>query len=661
MRQTMIAIACILLTLSAAPSISQDGLNLPIELYILTNEGAVDSIGLGAAGINTVTPTGDFVIDFGVAPDGNWIAYRTEAGLWLANMFNRDEMINLEGERAGVPSIRGRGQTIQWAPGGDALAFTTEYGARIYFNTGSGPIFTDIGPMPMLHLSWSPDGSYLAGEAEDDIWWIYQRDGTAMTLVSALPSSRGTAWLDPGQLLFAPAEGGLSLMDIASGNQQRLLLNDSWLYYLPYRENGGTFMAFGRDKNDSTIDDGFARPLRVSIGDGGANSEPVGDVAFEMQDLRWAPGGKLLLAFRGGVLALVDPISGQGFTLPITNVVAYGWGPTGAERVDGITLPVNGYFLAADLNGVVQVWQLPRDGSEPFSITTAETDVSTYVVAADGRSVVYISDEQLWLQQIPGDDAPEMVVELSGDVRRIDFSPDGQRIAYDRLSSATNAEDDGIWLLSASDGEIELVLPNGLEGSPEIAAPPFYREPQFSPNINGLLVIIAGSETTNYGLYDLSSGELLNIGAYDAAQWASGGTILAYGNGIGIGDLPPFTEIKRIDLTAPDEATSLTAIAAPLIIRSISEMNDGTVRIAVTENVLGPSRVRVVATEAGGGDLTAVADTGFLQSPRLSPDGTYLAGFTNPRGSLIVHNLDDGSRLILNSPSSVWDFQWGRR
>ena len=71
---------CFALLLIAGPLLAQDGLNLPSALYVLTAEGRVDRYGLGAEGVRMITPEDEFVIDFGVAPDGNWLAYRTEIG-----------------------------------------------------------------------------------------------------------------------------------------------------------------------------------------------------------------------------------------------------------------------------------------------------------------------------------------------------------------------------------------------------------------------------------------------------------------------------------------------------------------------------------------------------------------------------------------------------
>ncbi|MCZ7542432.1 MAG: hypothetical protein M5R40_02325 [Anaerolineae bacterium] len=69
--------------------------------------------------------------------------------------------------------------------------------------------------------------------------------------------------------------------------------------------------------------------------------------------------------------------------------------------------PQIAYYLAADADGVQQVYQHLLDGqSAPRQLTRAESDVITFNAAHDGLSVVYISGGQLWLQPIHTD-APE--------------------------------------------------------------------------------------------------------------------------------------------------------------------------------------------------------------------------------------------------------------
>src|ERR1051325_7483168 len=104
------------------------GLTTP--LYLLTNNGQVQRIGLGTEGISVVTPQDAFVVDFGVAPDGNWLAYRTEKGLYIFNIYSQ-EAATIEEGTADVPPSRGHGYTLAWSPTGDMIVYTPSYGARV--------------------------------------------------------------------------------------------------------------------------------------------------------------------------------------------------------------------------------------------------------------------------------------------------------------------------------------------------------------------------------------------------------------------------------------------------------------------------------------------------------------------------------------------------
>ena len=439
-----IGLLIILIVLLLAPAAAQDGLNLPTELYVLLNSGQVERYGIGTAGVDMVTPEDAYILDFSVAPDGNWMAFRTEAGLTLYHMYDENVYTTVEGEAADVPPLRGRGATMAWTPSGDALAYTTLYGARVYFNDGSDtPPFTDIETTNLLHLQWSPDGSFLAAEAEDDIWWIYRREGTQMTLASAIPSSRGTAWVGPAQIVFAPAEGGLILMDMANANAQQQIRDTSWEYGLPYYRADGTLLVFGRRANDPQVDPGFGVLQEVTfVEGGGVNVEETGNGPVELEGARWAPRGQLLLAFRGGAMALIHPPSGQGFTLPITSAVSYGWGPLHPERVEGAMIPTDGYFLAPDSDEVIQVWHIQPSGAPPFTVTPADEDVTAFAMSPDQTAVAYVSGGTLWYYR---DDEPQALADASEETSDLSFSPDGSSLVY-----VLPGDEGGIWRVPVS-------------------------------------------------------------------------------------------------------------------------------------------------------------------------------------------------------------------
>ena len=250
MRRCLMALVALML-LAAGVAAQEDGLNLPTELYTLKRDGRIERFGLGATGVTDVTPPGALTVDFGVSPDGVWLVYRTDSAVGIYNM-RTGEQRALDTTGASFPPYRGRGQSIAWSPDGGAIAYTTETGLRVAFLDGG---FADVTITPLLDLVWSPDGAYLAAEAESDVWWIYRRinEPPQMALHSAIPSSRGLTWANTTQLLFAPAEGGLYMMDVANANQQAALDDSADLYRLPQRRQDGTIALFVRPSGDRNI------------------------------------------------------------------------------------------------------------------------------------------------------------------------------------------------------------------------------------------------------------------------------------------------------------------------------------------------------------------------------------------------------------------------
>jgi WD40 repeat protein len=640
-----------LLLLASVAHAQEDGLNLPTELYVLTNSGEVQQYGIGIAGLKTVTPEGEFVLDFGVAPDGNWLAYRTENALKLLNIYTQASE-DVEGATAGIPPVRGHGDTLAWSPTGDVIVYTTETGGRAYF-TGK-KIFVDLTQGAFTQVIWSPSGAYLAAEAKDNVWWLFRRDGDNLILTSAIPSAVGLTWVSASQVVFAPGDGGLIRMDLAAANAQTTLLDNTWDYALPYLLPDGTLAVYGRQKGSEDIPEGSGRLLGLAPDSTAVQN--LSEAVTELNGLAWAPGGNLLIAFRGGVMALVIPASGQGLTLPVSEAAAYSWGATPPESVTGLELPANGYFITESADGIKQVWRLPKDGSAPEPITQAAADVTSFEVSPNERNIAYASSGQLWLQPLNGSGEARSLVTVGADFGDIAFSLDGTRIAYAAQSSEENPGG-GIWQVSAAGGEAVQLLVNGPQGQ-AIYAPPFYRDPQFAPNVNALLVVSAGSETTDYALLDLSTRESLGMGAFDSAMWLGDGRILGYGNGVGIGNPPATQDIAAVN-TADNIHRILASLPFPVHVLSIRQMDAVKVRLVLGSYASGPAALNVVDMDATTGAITPVASGGFMVNPQLSPNGTFLAGQTHVDGGLAFRDLTTGKTVVLASPPNASNFAWG--
>jgi len=653
---SFIIIALLLVSRAQA---QEDGLNLPTELYVLTNSGQVQQYGVGMAGLRTVTPEDEFVLDFGVAPEGNWLAYRTEDALKLLNMYT-EEQVEIEGASAGIPPVRGHGDTLAWSPTGDVFVYTTAGGARAYFTASQ--TYLDLPQGQLTQVIWSPGGAYLAAEAEDNIWWLYRREGENLVLTSAIPSAVGLTWVSPTQIAFAPGDGGLIRMDLAAANAQTVLLDNTWEYDLPYLLPDGTLAVFGRQKDAEDVPQGSGR--LVGLAASSPSVQNLSEAVVELNDLQWAPGGNLLIAFRGGVMALVLPMTGQGLTLPISDAVAYSWGPMLPQIATGLTLPADGFFITEGADGIKQVWRLPQDGSPSTPITTAEADVTVFAVSPNQRNIAYFSGGTLWLQPLTTTGEAAQIAEVRvGKVEYIAFSTDGTRVAYDLINETGEAlQEAGIWLVSTTGGEAAQVLVNGEAGAaePNILVP-YYSRPQFSPNVNGLLVTVGETETTDIGLLDLSTREIISVtdvGDFDEGFWLDDGRMLAIGRDALRGEPVQDTQVAAITL-ADNTQRVLASLPYPVRVESAREIPGGKVRLALGSSAVGPQVLNIIDLDTSTGALTPAANGGFMVSPQLSPDGTFLAGYTRPDGPLIFRNLTNGESVAVNEPPNTRAFIWG--
>lgn len=619
-----------IVSLRAAPAAQGDGLNLPTELYTLNNAGQLERYGLGASGVATVTPDAEVVVDFGVAPDGIWLAYRTEAALNFRNVLT-DETRLVESGTSSLPPFRGRGATLAWSPDAGVLAYTVEYGLRSYFNDGSN-VFFDLPISPLLNLLWSADGSFLAAEAENNIWWIYRRDNAARQLVltSAIPSSVGLAWVGNSLLMFAPETGGLFLMDVGNGNAQSQIADETLLFRQPAYRRDGTVAIFARPANDDAVapTEGYLYRVTPSSEIENIGVEAVSQVKVDLAVLRWSPGGNLMLALQGGVLGLIDPATGQGFALPVTGIVSYGWGALRPPTVATVPLTAAGYFLADDGTGIDQLWRLTADGSQAVPVLFAEQSVTAFDVADDGETIVYHSGGVLWLLPA-GVDTASPLLEIEA-VSGLAFSPDQQAVIY--------TADETIYTLPLTGGEPTVILSG-------------YSEPQYAPDGSVLLVRINDGDLA---LYFPASGEVRRLGAFTRAKWFTPTLIGVYG--APLAGNPPALYV--LDLTGDGTPRLLYSLPASAALLDFALVGTDRLRLLQATRTAGPAPVELIDIPLAGGEITPVGSAGFIGQPQLDPEGQVIAGYASAAGTLLLHDLSSGAEVALSLPPGVKHFIW---
>lgn len=608
----------------------QDALNLPTELLVLRNDGGLERYGIGAAGVAQVTLPDADVVDFGLAPDGVTLAYRTQSALKLHNLLSGLTR-EVEGASASFPPYRGRGQTVVWSPDGRTLAYTTEYGLRFYFPDAN--LFADITTTPALHLLWSDDSTYLAVESENNIWWVYRRDGGALLLHAAIPDSLGAAWVDTTVLMFAPSSGGLYLMDVSAANAQAQIGSTATQYKYPALRADRSVALLSKPLTDSSAPvTAGVLSLATFDAQGGWSVESLSEMTVDAEGMRWSPDGALLLKLSGGVLALVDAASGQGFTLPSTGIVAYGWGVQRRATAETLPLSADVFFLTRDYTGYQQVWQLPASGQAPQPVTAAEADLSAFDVASDGLTVLYVSDGDL--RFLPADaDEPRVLVEDVGTVGGVSLKADGSAAVYDA--------DGRIYTISTERDSVPEELLTGYDL-------PRY----FGRDETRLLVRLPDGDL---GLYDFATRDVFRLGAYRDALVLADGTLIAVGK-------PAANDVEGVyivDATGAAPPLLLYGVPGGQIAVQVVTIASGTVRVLVTGAELVPTQAEAIDIAVSSGPI-ALTSLGFSAQPRLSADGRFMVGMANASGLLAVRDLTNGGEALHPLAAQALAFVWLR-
>lgn len=685
---------------------------LPADLYALTNAGVVERYAISAAGATRITPPDAFVLDFGVDALGERLAYRTQEGLFVVILASDGTVsgpVQIEGETAGVPAYRAQGDSVAWSPTGDALAYTTLTGARVYMDSGSGAVFQDLADGgAYVSLSWSPGGTFLAAETDQQVWWLYRRDGDSLSLTSVIPSSIGTTWVSNAELIFAPADGGLLLMNLAAANAQSTILDTNVFYRLPGLTADDRLVFFARPQNDPGIPEGFGILQRLARG--ARQVETIGQQPIALNGLRWAPGAQWMIAFQGGVLGLYDPTTGAGVPFAINNAVSYAWGPLALEAppllilptatppiaegqpepialptpgvpepeteteavaqalptpppAAGFVLDAAGWFLHPDTGGTIQVWRLPENGQPAFRFTGSATNVSEFAPSPNGQAAAYVAGGQLWLQRFEVRQ-PSLLAFLNGFAPSTPaFSPDGRQIAYVEEAALTG----GIWL-STLGAEPTRILANIIDRGEQNRT---YRRPQWSPDGTRLLLDVYLSGGVVSAVLDIATGTLIE-GAFTrpddpravTAGWLSADEIVAFVDANANTEMATgFYRFSADDLTEIE--ASFTPLPPTTLVRSVVSIDGQRFRALLADINYPEALLRVV--DVNGTNLADVLVIPPLFAPRLSPTARLVAGYGSltaadgfQQGPLVIIDLSTGAPSQLSQPASVWGFRWTR-
>ncbi len=228
-----------------------------------------------------------------------------------------------------------------------------------------------------------------------------------------------------GYIYRIPVEGGEpSRIDTGFANRNN---NDHVL------SPGGTHMAISHH----SAEDGGASIIYIVNINGG---EPVRITDKGPSYLHgWSPDGKELAycALRDGQYDIyVIPVKG-GPEIQLTNTTAHEDGPDYSPCGDYI-------WFNSDRSGVMQIWRMERDGSNPVQMTFDELNDWFPHPSPDGKNIALLSyakdieghpaNKTVWLRLMPAEGGgPVVLTELFGGQGTINvpsWAPDSKRFAF---------------------------------------------------------------------------------------------------------------------------------------------------------------------------------------------------------------------------------------
>jgi Tol biopolymer transport system component len=583
-----------------APTPAQDGFNLPTELYVLLNDGVLERYGLGAQGVQHLTPEGAFVLDFAVSSDNGWLAYRTLESLSIASLHESSPARSLN-DKPSYPDIRGKGDTLAWSPQGDALAYTgANNGYVTFLLPDDTPLTLGLNVAGLQDVRWSPQGGYLAMGAVDNVWWIFAREGTpsapTMRLTSAISDGTSLIWLSDSVLAFTPAGGGMVAMDVADANRQFALLPADVAYHLPFAISPTSFWAFRGTPTSATL-------YQVAYEGQTFVARQVGTNAIDLTGARWSPDGSLLVIFQAGVLAFALPQSGEGFTLPIASASAYGWGALYPPLTNGYPLAGRAILLATLPQGsVAQAWRIAEDGALAQALTDDDSATTALKLSNDGTRLAYVQGGALFYTRLDGvDDTRYRLLEGLTGALSLAFSADASALFIADGTSVRRADLASGQVFPFVAGAYGALLP--------------------ARRLNALSAVLDG-ETH---IFDPIAGETFGSFPYAPSWWLNGAQVVAVAD----------NALVRINVNTLAEApATLARLPQGATVRDVLQIDADTVRLLYTQGLL--AQVVVADVPLAGGDLREVARAGGIYAPRLSPDGTQVLGLARPQGGDVV-------------------------
>jgi len=373
--------------------------------------------------------------------------------------------------RASRPPAPARLMNINFDLGSDAALGTvmplilSPDGTRIVYTSGAGGDKTQLsmrlldrpnaavlpGTEGANHPFFSPDGQWIGFGADGKLKKISISGGTAITLCDA-PSFRGGTWSENGMIVAAlESMGELSVVPESGGTPRPLLPPSAGVRQrVPQALPGGksviyTDTVIGADWDNATIQ-------AVSFNDPTPKPLVKGGYFGRYVPTRQLSGGHLVYMSHGtlwGIPFDPDRLEVSGTAVPLLDDVATNAG--GGEATFDFSNTGTFAYVPGTATRVPRTmgWLDSSGKAQQLTAFPATVGYSQPRVSPDGKRLVFISRDAIWLYDLERDNQTRLVL-FPPPISFPVWTPDSARIAF-----ASDAEDkQGIWWVRA-DGKGE--------------------------------------------------------------------------------------------------------------------------------------------------------------------------------------------------------------
>ncbi|HTG32238.1 MAG TPA: amidohydrolase family protein [Thermoanaerobaculia bacterium] len=637
------------------------------------------------------------------------LEFSTDEGTWISLDVSPDGktvVFDLLGDLYMVPFSGGQARRLtsgsafdaqpRYSPDGQWIAYTSDAGGSenlwIAKADGSSPrALTRDRDRGFASPSWTADGEYVlvsrgtGGVGVNEIWMYGVRGGSGVRLTSAgdqrLNGMGAVSTRDQSHLYYARRRGSFSwaptlpLWQIVRRDQgtgeEEVITARPGSAFSPVLSHDGTKLVYGTRQNSETglrlrdLRSGEERWLKYPIQRDDQEARSTRDV---IPGYAFTPDDRELVLSYGGKIRRLDVATGEERQIPFSAAVSLELGPrlryesrteegpVRAHLIQWLQPSPDGRRLAFSALG--HLWTTDGEGRDPVRLTRVSDFEFQPVWSPDGTQIAFVTwspaGGHLWKVRADGRPAPQRLTTLAGYYHDPVWTPDGARILA--LRGATRARLEAQDGLSEAEPEDLVAVPAG-GGEPVTLAP---AEGAGHPHFAAAGDRVYLSSGRGLELLHLDGGErhtLLKVTGKGMAGAPSptvadelrvspdGRQALALiNNQLYLMDLPTSGDTLTVDVSAP-----------PVKLRQLSELGadyfawaDGGKSVVWS---LGASLFRQPAAAAAYQETAIV-----VEAPRNVPRGTVLlrgAAVITMRGDEVVPDADvlvAGNRIAAVGP-----------